>query len=89
MTLQVNQNRWKLKRTRQLSVYANNSNFLCKNTNNIQKSTGGISVTSNEVGIAVNVEKTKCMVKSCEKNAGQTHNIKAVNKSIPQQGSNI
>jgi len=89
MTLRVNQDRWKLKGTHQLSVNADNSNFLCKNTNNINNSTVAILVTSNEVGTAVNAEKTKCMVMSCEQNAGQIHNIKAVIKSFLQQSSNI
>ena len=48
-----------------------------------KKSTGAILVTSSEVGIAVNAEKTKCMVMSCEQNAGQIHDIKEVNVSFP------
>jgi len=89
MTLRVNQDRWKLKGTQQLSVYADNSNFLCKNTNNMPKKkyTGAILVTSSEVGRAVNAEK--CMVMSCQQMAGKIHNRKIVNKSFSQQSSNI
>jgi len=69
-------------------VYAYDSNFLCKNTN-IKKSTAAILVTSNEDCIALNAEKTKCMVMSCEEqNAGHIHNTKAVIKSFLQQSSN-
>jgi len=55
----------------------------------MKKSTAAILVTSNKVGIAVNAEKTKCMVMSCEQKAGQIHNIKAVIKSVLRRSSNI
>jgi len=62
----------------------------CAKTQTIyKKSTGAILVASNEVGIAGNAEKTKCMVVSCEQTARQIHNTKAVKKSFPQQISNI
>lgn len=79
MILQVNRDRRKLNGTQQRSVYANNSNFLCKNTNNIKKSTEATLITSKEVGLEVNAEKIKCTVMSCEQNAGQIHNIKIAN----------
>jgi hypothetical protein len=31
---------------------------------------------SNEVGLEVNTEKTKCMLLSCNQNAGGSHDIK-------------
>jgi hypothetical protein len=41
-----------------------------------------------EIGLEVNADRTKCMVMSCEQNAGQYHNIKMGNKS-PESVTNL
>jgi hypothetical protein len=56
--------------THQLLVYA------------INKNAEALLVSSQEIGIDVNDEKTKYMFISREKNAGQNHNIKICNKSF-------
>jgi hypothetical protein len=42
--------------------------------------TEALLVTSKEIGLEVNAEKTKYMFMSHEQNAGQNHNIKLDNK---------
>jgi hypothetical protein len=48
----------------------------------IRKNTEALVVTSKEIGLEVNAEKTKYMVISRDQNAGQNHNIKICNKSF-------
>jgi hypothetical protein len=43
------------------------------------KYTGTLVVTSKEIGLEVNTNKTKNMVMSQDQNAGQSHNIKIEN----------
>ena len=41
-------------------------------------------MASKEIGLEVNVDKTKYMVKSPDQNAGQSHNIKLI--IVPLKG---
>jgi hypothetical protein len=50
-------------------------------THTVQKNTESLLVTCKQIGPAVNTEKTKYMVMSCDQNAGQNYNIKASNES--------
>jgi hypothetical protein len=47
-----------------------------------KKKTQALGVTSKEIGLEVNAEKTKYMVMSHDQHAGQNHNIKMGNKSF-------
>jgi hypothetical protein len=42
----------------------------------IKKNTEALNDASNEVGVKINVEKTRYMLLSCHQNAGQSWNIK-------------
>jgi hypothetical protein len=67
--------------THQLLVYADDVNILGGSVHAIKKTTEALVVTSKEIGLEVNVEKTEYMVMSRVQNAGQNHNIKTDNKS--------
>jgi hypothetical protein len=62
--------------THQLLVYADDVNLLGDNIDTIQKNTETLIEASKEVGLEVNVEKTKYMLLSLCQNAGQNHDIK-------------
>jgi hypothetical protein len=63
-------------------VCADNVNLLEDNINAINKNTEALIDASKEVGVEVNAEKSKCMLKSCHQSAGQNHNIKIANRSV-------
>jgi hypothetical protein len=65
--------------THQLLVYADDVNLLGDNINTINKKQILIDA-SKEVGVEVNIEKTKCMLLSRHQNAGQNHDIKIGNR---------
>ena len=48
----------------------------------LQKKTEGYIVASKEIGLEVNVDKTKYMVISWDQNVGQSHSMNAVNSSF-------
>jgi hypothetical protein len=52
------------------------------NMDTIQKNTEALLDTSKEVGLEVNLEKTKYMLMSHCKKAGQKHSIKIANRSF-------
>jgi hypothetical protein len=70
----------KLNGTHQLLVYADDVTILGRGVHAIKKNTEASVVTSKEIGLEVNAEKTKYMVMSRNQNAGQNHNIKIENK---------
>jgi hypothetical protein len=47
-----------------------------KNIHTVKKSTDALVVAGKEIGLEVNAEKTKYMVMSRVRDAGQNHNIK-------------
>jgi hypothetical protein len=57
--------------THQLLIYADDVNLLGDNIDTIMKNTGTSIDASKEVGLGVNVEKTKYMLLSHRQNAGQ------------------
>jgi hypothetical protein len=75
--VQKNQAGLKLNGTHQVLAYAEDMNFL---GNIINKNTETLIDASKEVGIEVNVEKTKYMLVSQIQNAGQNREIKIGNK---------
>jgi hypothetical protein len=60
-------------------VYADGVNLLGDNIDTIKKNTGTSVDSSKEVGLKVNVEKTK-MLLSHHQNAGENHGIKIANR---------
>ena len=62
--VQVNQGGLKLNGTHQLLVYADDVNILSRSIHNVKKNTEALAVSSKEIGIEVNADKSKCMVMS-------------------------
>jgi hypothetical protein len=65
----------KLNGARQLLAYADDVNLLGDNIDTINRNTETLIDASKEVGLEVNVEKTKYVLVSRDKNAGQTRDI--------------
>jgi hypothetical protein len=72
----------KLNGTHQLLDYVDVVNLLGDNREAINKSTETLIDASKEVGLEVNVEKTKYMLVSRDRNADQNRDIKIGNRSF-------
>jgi hypothetical protein len=72
----------KLNGTHQLLAYADDVNLLGDNTDTIKKNTETLIDASKEVGLEINVEKTKHMFISGQQNVGQNLDIKIANRSF-------
>ena len=59
----------KLNGTHHLLVYADNVHIMGTSVHAIKKSTEALLVTSKEIRLEVNADKTKCMVMSRDQNA--------------------
>jgi hypothetical protein len=81
--VQQNQMGLELNEANQLLAYADDINLLGDNTDTIEKNTETLIDASKEVGLEINVEKTKYMLLSCHQNmVGQNWDIKIVNRSF-------
>ena len=58
-----------------LLVYADDVNILDGSIHTVKKNTEALIVASKEIGLEVNVDKTKYMVMSRDQNAGRSHNL--------------
>jgi hypothetical protein len=76
------QEKLKLNGTHQLLAYADDVNLLGGNIDTIEKNTETLIVVSREVGLEINVEKTKYMLLSRHENAGRNRDIKIANRSF-------
>jgi hypothetical protein len=70
----------KLNRTHQLLAYADDVNLLGDNIDTRKKNTETLIDASKEVGLEINVEKTKYMLLSRHQIVGQNRDIKIGNK---------
>jgi hypothetical protein len=72
----------KLNGTHQFLAYADDVNPLGDDTNTVNRNIETLNDASTEVGIEVNVEKTKNMLVSRDQNADQNRDIKIGNRSF-------
>jgi sorting nexin-29 len=80
--VQENQVGLKLNGTHELLPYADDVNLLGGNIETVKKNTETLTDASKEVGLQINVEKTKCMLLSRYQNVGQNRDIKIANRSF-------
>jgi hypothetical protein len=79
--VQDNQVGLKLNGTDQLLAYVDDVNLLGDNIDTIDRNTKTLTDASKEVGLEVNIDKTKYMLVSRDQNAGQNREIKIGNRS--------
>jgi hypothetical protein len=72
----------KLNGTHQLSPYADDVNLLGDNINTVKKNTETLIDASKEVGLEINIEKSKYILLSRQQNVGQNRDIKIANRSL-------
>jgi hypothetical protein len=72
----------KLNGTHQLLAYADDVNILGGIVHTVRESAEALVVTTKEIGLEVNADKTKYMVMSRDRNAGRGHGVKIDNGSI-------
>jgi hypothetical protein len=80
--VQDNQVGLKLNGTHQLLDYADDVNLLRDNIDTINKNTETLTDNSKEVGLEVNIEKTKDMLVPHDKNGDQNQDMKIGNRSF-------
>ena len=74
--VQINQDGLKLDGTHQVLIYSDDANILGGSVLAIKKNAEALLVASKAIRIKLNADKSKCMVMSRDKNAGQNKNIK-------------
>jgi hypothetical protein len=68
--------------THQLLVYSDDVNLLGDSVNTIKGNSGTLLEASRNIGLEINVEKTKYMIMSRHPNSGPNQNIRIANKSF-------
>ena len=66
----------------QLLAYADDVNILGGSIHTVKENAEALVVATKEIGLEVNADKTKYMVMSLDRNAGQGHSVKIDNSSI-------
>jgi hypothetical protein len=82
MKVQENQVGLKLNGTHQFLAYADDVNLMGDNIDTMKKNTETLIDARKEVGLEINVEKTKYMFLSHHQNVGQNWDIKIANRSF-------
>ena len=72
----------KLNGKHQLVVYADDVNMLGGSVHSIQENAETLVVARKEIGLEVNADKTKYLVRSRDQNAERSHSMKIDNSSI-------
>jgi len=80
--VQVNQDCLKLNGTHQLLAYDDDVNILGGSVHTVKENAEALVVVTKELGIEVNVDKTKYMIMSRDQNAGRSHNMRIDDSSI-------
>jgi hypothetical protein len=80
--VQENQVGLKLNGTHQLLAYADDVNLLGDNIYTMKENTETLIDSTKEVGLEINMEKTKYMLLSCHLNVGPNRDIKIANRSF-------
>jgi hypothetical protein len=62
--------------------HANDANTLGRSVHTIKKNTEALVIASKEIGLEVNVDKTKYMIMSRDQNAGRSQNIRTDDNSF-------
>jgi len=79
----------KLNGTHQLLVYTDD-NILGGSVHTMKENAEALVVSSKEIGLEINVDKTKYMLMSRDQNAGRSHSMKTYNSSSERvEESNI
>jgi hypothetical protein len=78
--IQENQVGLKLNGTHQLQAYADDVNLLGDNIDTIKKNMESLIDARKEIGLEINVEKTKYMLLSRHQNVGQNLDVKIANR---------
>jgi hypothetical protein len=85
--VQENQVGLKLNRIHKLLAYADDVNLLGDNIDTIKKNTETLNDASKEVGLEINIEKTKYMLLSHQQNVDQNRDTKIANKCLNKSHS--
>jgi len=80
--VQVNLNGLKLNGTHQLLAYADDVNMLGGSVHTVKENAEALVVATKDIGLEVNVDKTKYLIMSRDQNAGRSHSMKADNSCI-------
>jgi sorting nexin-29 len=81
-SVKVNQDGLKFNDTHQLLAYAVDVNILGGSVHAVKENAEALVVATKEIGLEVNVDKTKYMVMSRDQNVGRGHGVKIDNSSI-------